>query len=71
LKGRIGKSRVQEVTLPLLPLVWLKNRQADPPQIYRGYPKKLRFLLKRYKVIAFSFQVDASPQKTPSENFTL
>jgi hypothetical protein len=50
----------------------LRNRQVDPPQINRGYPKDCRFLFKRYRVISFSFNVDALfirfPLKTSSHN---
>jgi hypothetical protein len=53
-----------------LPFVCLRNRQADPLRINRGYPKERRFLLKRLRVISFSFYVDAPLQKRPSEDFT-
>jgi hypothetical protein len=46
---------------PCLP----KNRQGDPPRISRGYPRDRRFLLKRLRVISFSFYVDAPLQKMP------
>jgi len=50
----------------------LKNRQADPPWINGDYPEESRFLLKRYRVITFSFHVDALlrrfPQNTSPHN---
>jgi hypothetical protein len=56
--------------LGLGPLDCLKDRQTDPLQINKGYPRDRRFLLKRLRGISLSFYVGASLQKIPLENFT-
>ncbi len=51
-----------------LTLVCIRNRRTDPQRINVEYPKKRRFLFKRYRVISYTFHIDTSPSRFPSKN---
>jgi hypothetical protein len=64
-----AKSTTSGSNIALLPLACLKNMQTYPLWNSRGYPRDRRFLLKRLRVISFSFYVDAPFQKMSIEDF--
>ena len=48
-----AKNMISGSNVAPLPLVCLRNKQADPPRIHTGYSKEWRFLSERISTIAF------------------